>query len=319
MVEELLKNRRFFKLVCGAGNEDAETVKRLVYIYALAGCKVFDISARKDILEAAKEGARLAGVDDVHFCVSVGIKGDPHISKAGVNGGSCILCGNCVRNCSHGAVLSAGMIDEKRCIGCGACAKKCSTGAITMYDKDVNVRTVLPELVQNGVEILELHIMGHDKKDLETKWQVINECNPKFASICIDRENFGNKEVLERISEMISYRKPYTTIIQADGIPMSGCNDNYKTTLQAVAMAEIVQNANLSVYIVVSGGTNSKTAELCNLFCLNVHGIAIGSWARRLVKSVIEVPDFWENISNQKDGEITARELMAKCRLRTSC
>lgn len=310
MVEELLKSRDFFKLVCGAGNEDAETVKRLVYIYALAGCKVFDISARKDILEAAKEGARLAEVDDVHFCVSVGIKGDPHISKAGVNGGSCILCGNCVRNCINGAVLSAGMIDEKKCIGCGACVKKCPTGAITMYDKDVNVRTVLPELVQNGVEILELHIMGHDKNDLETKWQVINECNPKFASICIDRENFGNKEVIARIKEMISYRAPYTTIIQADGIPMSGCDDNYKTTLQAVAMAEIIQNANLPVYIVVSGGTNSKTAELCKLCDIKAHGVAIGSWARKIVKPYIETQDFWKNKIAQQNAVDLARNLL---------
>ena len=73
--------------------------------------------------------------------------------------------------------------------------------------------------------------MGHDKKDLDYKWQVINECKPKFASICIDRENFGNKEVLARINEMIKDRAPYTTIIQADGIPMSGADDTYKTTL----------------------------------------------------------------------------------------
>ena len=38
-----------FKLVCGAGNEDCESVKRLVYIYAKAGCKYFDISAREEI------------------------------------------------------------------------------------------------------------------------------------------------------------------------------------------------------------------------------------------------------------------------------
>ena len=42
-----------FKLVCGAGNEDVESVKRLVYVYASSGCKLFDISARKEILEAA--------------------------------------------------------------------------------------------------------------------------------------------------------------------------------------------------------------------------------------------------------------------------
>ena len=43
------------KIVCGAGNEDCESVKRLVFVYAKAGCKYFDISARKEILEAAKE------------------------------------------------------------------------------------------------------------------------------------------------------------------------------------------------------------------------------------------------------------------------
>ena len=70
------------KIVCGAGNEDCESVKRLVYVYAKAGCKYFDISARKEILEAAKEAVSLAGLEDAHFCVSVGIKGDKHITKA---------------------------------------------------------------------------------------------------------------------------------------------------------------------------------------------------------------------------------------------
>lgn len=307
----LASDKQVFKLVCGAGNEDAESVKRLVYVYAKAGCKVFDISARKEILDAAKAGAELAGKDDVHFCVSVGIKGDPHISKAGVNTNKCVMCGNCLRNCAQGAVCSAGMIEEKKCIGCGVCAKKCPTGAITMYDKDVDVRNVLPNLVQEGVEILELHIMGHDKKDLESKWNVINQCRPKLASICIDRENFGNKEVLERIKEMISYREPYTTIVQADGIPMSGCDDTYKTTLQAVAMAEIIQNANLPVYILVSGGTNSKTAELCRQCDINYHGIAIGSWARKIVKSQLSTPDFWENQEVQEEAVQLACNLLA--------
>ena len=82
-------------------------------------------------------------------------------------------------------------------------------------------------------------------QNLEKKWKIINDSKPKYASICIDRENFGNKECISRIKEMISIREPYSTIIQADGIPMSGTDDSYKTTLQAVAMAEIIQNANL--------------------------------------------------------------------------
>lgn len=299
-----------FKLVCGAGNEDVESVKRLVYVYAKAGCEYFDLSARKEILEAAKEAQRLAGIDDLHYCVSVGIKGDRHISKASIRSSICIKCGTCFRNCPNDAIYSSIIVDEKKCIGCGTCAKKCPTGAMTMIEKDINVKEILPYMVANGVEMLELHIMGHDKKDLDYKWNVINECNPKYASICIDRENFGNKEVLERIRGMIAHRKPYTTIVQADGMPMSGCDDTFKTTLQAVAMAEIIQNVNLPVHVMISGGTNSKTAELAKLCGINYWGIAIGSWARKVVKPYINAADFWSNeeVQNKAIGE--ARKLV---------
>ena len=299
-----------FKLVCGAGNEDCESVKRLVYIYAKAGCRFFDLSARKEILESAKEALKLAKVDDAMLCVSVGIKGDPHITKAKINESKCIKCGNCFRNCPNDAIYSSIIIDEKKCIGCGNCIKKCPTDAISMFDKDVNVKEILPYMVKNGVEVLELHIMGHDKKDLATKWNIINECNPKFASICIDRENFGNKEALSRIKEMIAYREPYTTIIQADGIPMSGADDTFKTTLQAVAMAEIIQNTNLPVYIMISGGTNSKTKELAELCGIKYWGIAIGSWARKIVKQEITTNNFWQNETLQNIAIQKASDLI---------
>ena len=302
-----------FKLVCGAGNEDFESVKRLVYIYARAGCKLFDLSARKDILEAAKEGAKLSGISDMHFCVSIGIKGDKHIAKAKINSLKCIKCANCYRGCPNDAIYDSIIVDDKKCIGCGICLKKCPTGAISMTEKDVDYKEILPYMVQNGVEFLELHIMGHDKNDLANKWHVINECKPKFASICIDRENFGNKEVLQRIKEMISVREPYTTIIQADGVPMSGGDDDYKTTLQAVAMAEVIQNANLPVYIMLSGGTNSKTSELAKMCGINYWGIAVGSWARKIVKPYIKDENFWENKESQEKAVIIAKELVESC------
>ena len=302
-----------FKLVCGAGNEDSESVKRLVFIYASAGCKLFDLSARKEILEAAKEGAKLAGKSDVQYCVSIGIKGDKHIAKAKINGKKCTKCGNCLRSCPNDAIYSSFTVDEKKCIGCGVCGQKCSSGAIYMEEKDVNYKEILPYMAQHGVDFFELHIMGHDKTDLERKWQVINECKPKFASVCIDRENFGNKEVLERIKEMIAVRKPYTTIVQADGVPMSGGVDDYKTTLQAVAMAEVIQNAELPVYIMISGGTNSKTAELAKLCGINYWGIAIGSWARKIIKPYITQENFWDNKAVQEEAIQRAKILIGNC------
>ena len=318
-----------FKLVCGAGNEDFESVKRLVFVYASAGCKLFDLSARKEILNAAKEGVNIAKANNVQYCVSIGIKGDKHISKAKIIESKCTKCENCIKNCPNDAInkntfskeenniiaqkkSTYPVVDPKKCIGCSICKQKCPTGAIIMQEKDVDYENILPYMVHNGVSFLELHIMGHDKKDLAKKWQIINECNPKFASICIDRENFGNKEVLERITEMISIRKPYTTIIQADGVPMSGNNNDYKTTLQAVAMAEVIQNADLPVYILLSGGTNSKTAELAKICGINYWGIAIGSWARKIVKPYVIQEDFWENKEIQEIAIKIAKELISK-------
>ena len=136
MCVELLKNKKFFKLVCGAGNEDGESVKKCVFVYAKAGCKVFDISARKKILESAKEGANLADTNDIHYCVSIGIKGDPHISKASINNSVCIKCGNCARNCPNSAIYPPNMIDDKKCIGCGNCVALTES---KVFDFNVNI------------------------------------------------------------------------------------------------------------------------------------------------------------------------------------
>jgi hypothetical protein len=109
---------------------------------------------------------------------------------------------------------------------------------------------------------------------------------------------------------MIAKRKPYTTIIQADGVPMSGGSNDYKTTLQAVAMAEIIQNANLPVYLTLSGGTNSKTMELCHQCNIYPNGVAIGSFARKIIKQYLDTPDFWKNADVQNKAVNSARELI---------
>ena len=58
--KELLSKSGFFKLVCGAGNEDIDEVRKLSYIYTLAGCKGFDVSANPEVVKACKDGIELA-------------------------------------------------------------------------------------------------------------------------------------------------------------------------------------------------------------------------------------------------------------------
>ena len=93
---------------------------------------------------------------------------------------------------------------------------------------------------------------------------------------------------------------------------MSGDADDYKTTLQAVATAEIVQNENLPVYIMLSGGTNSKTTELAKMCGINFHGIAIGTYARKIVEKYISREDFLTNPAVFNNALEIAKNLITK-------
>lgn len=286
MLKDLLENNtKIFKLVCGAGNECVEDVEKLTEIYSLAGAQLFDISANPEILIAAKNGIKNSGITkDRYICVSVGMQGDPHIKKASIAQNLCIKCGLCENICPNNAIKNSNII-SKRCIGCGICTSQCPNNAINLTDKDINLNEIIPKLISIGINCIELHATSEQDNDIWEKWELINKHFDGILSICIDRLNLGNKQVLARIKKMLNYRPPYTTIIQADGIPMSGSDDTYKTTLQAVSMAEIIQNENLPVYIFISGGTNSKTAELAKLCGINYSGIAIGSYARKIIKT----------------------------------
>ena len=56
----------------------------------------------------------------------------------------------------------------------------------------------------------------------------------------------------------------------------------------AVSTAQLFQNANLPVYIMMSGGTNTKSTELAKHCGVYPHCIAIGSFARKIVKKYLQ-------------------------------
>jgi NAD-dependent dihydropyrimidine dehydrogenase PreA subunit len=294
MLEDLLKKEHCFKLICGAGNEDCESVRKLVYLYALAGCRFFDLSANEMVIETAKEALKSANVTDAYICVSIGIKGDPHSNKAVINYDKCINCGSCESICPQDAIHYA-KVKKSKCIGCSRCAKVCPRQAISYISEAKELDEIMPVILENNVDCIEFHIIGQDKEEILTKWEYLNTHFNGLLSICISRGKMGDEDLISTINDLVGIRKPYTTIIQADGFPMSGGNDDYKTTLQAVATAEIVQNTDLPVYLMLSGGTNSKTAQLAKMCGINFQAVAVGSFARKIVKKYIERPDFWTN------------------------
>ena len=294
MLKDLLESKRCFKLVCGAGNEDVLQVENMTALYAKAGCRFFDVNASSEVVEAAKRGLKFAEVDDACICVSVGIKGDPHVCKAQIDYDKCIGCGQCDEICPQRAIVYH-KVKKAKCIGCGRCLKVCPKGAISYISEPKELSEVLPPLVKSGIDCIELHAMGENSCEIEKNWDYIKENFDGIISICTSRGKLSDKALIERIKTMTENLAPYRVIVQADGFPMSGGEDDYKTTLQAVATAEIVQNENLPVYIMLSGGTNSKTAELARMCGINYHGIAVGSYARKIVRKYIESKDFLTN------------------------
>lgn len=294
MLKELLETKHCFKLVCGAGNEDIEEIKRLVYLYAVAGCRFFDLSANGDVILATKEALDIARVYDAYLCVSVGIKNDPHVKKAVIDYDRCVNCGACEEICPEGAIHYA-KVKKEKCIGCGRCWRVCSRAAISYISEEKDLNEVLPKIVETGIDCIELHAMGLNDEEVFSKWKYINDNFEGLLSICTSRGQLSDEAMVKRIEKMLENRKPYSTIVQSDGFPMSGGDDNYKSTLQAVATGEIVQNAKLPVYLILSGGTNAKTTELAKMCDISYHGVAVGSYARKIVRRYVERPDFWTN------------------------
>lgn len=317
MLKDLLDKKQCFKLVCGAGNEDVEEVKKLVAVYSKAGCRFFDVCAKPEIVDGVKEiiNARPADAEECYICVSVGIDGDPHITKAVIDQEKCVKCGKCKVICPHDAIIEFDKykVKKQRCLGCTQCAKQCPKGAIEMVSQLQDYKEILPKLVSKGLSCIEFHAITEDEKDVDEKWQQIMEHFDGMLCISIDRSALGDIKLKQRVERMLSKRKPYTTIIQADGIAMSGSNDEYGTTLQAVATAQLFQNAELPAYIMMSGGTNTKSAELAKMCGVHPHCIAVGSYARKIIKEYLAMDNLLENEQAMNEAVKIAKNLIDTC------
>ncbi|MEK7224877.1 MAG: 4Fe-4S binding protein, partial [Bacteroidota bacterium] len=264
-LSDVLNEKRCFKLVCGAGNEDVKEVEKLVAVYAKAGANYFDLSAKEEVVKAAQRGINRVIPKNLQnkysLNVSVGITGDPHIRKAFIDKEKCQSCGECELVCPQKSIKHENdyyFVTEERCIGCGECEKICPADAITFTSKQKDLNEVLPPLISSGLNSIELHAVTDNEEKAYEQWLIIQKHYNGILSLCLDRSHLSDTELIRRIKRFISTREKYTTIIQCDGAPMSGGSDDYNTTLQAIATADIVQKEKLPVWLLLSGGTNSK-------------------------------------------------------------
>jgi Fe-S cluster assembly ATPase SufC len=165
------------------------------------------------------------------------------------------------------------------------------------------------------------------------EWEMVIKANPDgHNSMCLDRLHIGNFQLKDRIEKALEMTKPGLMILQADGYPMSGGRNDFNTTLQAVATADVVNkqfNMRLNkkdkqlIYkrrrelnVVLSGGTNSLTADLALQGNVRFQGVAVGTFARNLIyKHIKEVYDyndmeFYNDLNNIREAYLIGKQLV---------
>ncbi len=336
-MQALLDNGKYFKLVCGAGNEDAEEVKRLTILYTLAGAKGLDISANVKVVQACMEGVDLAfdwskklNIElniRPFIMVSVGMPGDHHVRKSVINLETCLKCDLCIPVCPTDAIPKELVVIKDKCIGCGNCSAICPRSDIIHYEhNNRELETLLPDCLKAGAEQIELHAAVADDEAIMEEWQLVSDVNPNgHISMCLDRlhlSNFGFEERVRKAKNIAGDR----LIIQSDGYPMSGGKDDYNTTLQAIATADVLNKKfnmklrkakNTLIYKkknevdqLLSGGTNSLTAVLADMTGVKFQGASLGTFARQIVKKIVSNDNFYDDIKLIEEGCIIAKELV---------
>ena len=259
--------------------------------------------------------------------VSVGMPGDHHVRKSYINLDTCLKCDLCIPVCPTDAIPKELVVIKDKCIGCGNCSAICPRQDIIHYEhNNRELKTLLPACMEAGAEQIELHAAVSDDEAIMKEWQLVSDANPSgHISMCLDRlhlSNFAFENRVEKAKEIAGDR----LIVQSDGYPMSGGEDDFNTTLQAISTADILnkkfnmklrKSKNVLIYKkenevdqLLSGGTNSLTTKLAYQAGVRFQGVSLGTFARKVVKSEVDDKDFYTNLDVIKKGLIIAKELV---------
>lgn len=294
-IKKVIKSDKCLKLICAAGNENLKEIERLCFVYAKAGFNMVDLCAKSEVIKAAKKGMQLAGIN-MAICLSVGLKDDIHLSKVIINNQKCNKCKQCINVCEQDALYEENgkiLTDEKKCIGCMKCLEICADNAIISEHKYKSPCEMLLPLLSYDIDCVEFHCSSANQNEITDAFCRIKSIYNGLISICLDRSKMGDEQIISVIKKIIEIDE--NVIIQADGKPMSGGKDDFNSTIQTVAFSQLIRNAGIDNFLLLSGGTNSKSSQLASLCSVKIDGVALGSYARKIIKEYISKEDFYEN------------------------
>ncbi|MFN5539479.1 MAG: LdpA C-terminal domain-containing domain [Candidatus Melainabacteria bacterium] len=291
-----LKERRMFKLICGATYSDFQGVSKYAEIFSRAGAHIIDICAHPTVVTAAKEGITRSGVPidkqpAIMVSLSLDHQHDPHFRRVAVNESSCDNCGACIPVCPTQAfsIKDAKLSYQKeRCYGCAACIPVCHVDALVSEPVQAFQPAILPELWELGARCLEIHV-GPNFYWLEPYLQKIKEISPEpwLFSICLGSGFSSFHELEEQAAEIHNMLGDWA-LVQADGKPMSGFSKDDGNMLQSLSCAQAILDTNKPLFVQVSGGINDKIRQVLNQFDVKAHGVGMGSYAKKALEPYID-------------------------------
>ena len=323
-----LEAKSFHKLIIGAALKDFELIENFSYIFTHAQANALDISAFPNSVIYAKKGIEKAryenpSLSEPLLMISVNIGEDPHFRRIILNTENCTECLACIPSCPADAFYQSETknfnYDIDLCYGCGNCLPDCHFAALDYEHWNSQSPSSLMSLIELGANAIEIHL----NNDLKTFQEFYKQVPKQFLleSFCIGSEKMDQNDLENATSIIINavinkhgYLKPF--IIQTDGIPLAGArwDKSANKDLISIKNAEIVINKinkdfsefKNKIFVQLAGGITEHSLEKAFKESVQVNGVAIGSYARKIIHDSY----YKENAFDTQAAIIFARDLI---------
>lgn len=313
IIRQHLQAHRFFKLICGASYRNAEFVYTLARLFVEAGAHVIDVGAKPELVAAVQQaivdGCRAVNrADKPAIMVSVGVNQDVHFLRVEKKHETCENHGYCANACPH-EVFVGSEIRLGNCLGCDHCVVACPTGTLSLVPRDplADMPELLGACQRAGATALEIHTGNGQREEIARLWQQLASLQAGWDLVAFSMGSHGQipSEVRHLAYDVIELAGS-DIIIQADGKPISG-RKGENSTLPCLELAHALLADPIAAFVQVSGGTNNLTGKLAQSKQIPIHGIGMGSFARKYIDLK---PSEGHNYTHWEIYQQRARELV---------
>ncbi len=121
----------------------------------------------------------------------------------------CIVCGECVKACPHGAIapMPGGVVTSRdRCVVCGTCVDRCATGAREVVGRDAGVQEVMQEILRDVTFYDEsgggvTFSGGEPLVQVDFLCALLDECARQGIHTAVETSGYAPQRHLERVAE----------------------------------------------------------------------------------------------------------------------